>query len=124
MDHRFPKEMHLRRPAEFQAVYERRWTLSDAWLAVSIRANGLPHSRLGLSVSRKYGNAVRRNRLRRLYREAFRLDRPSLPSGYDLVLRPRSNREPTLDAVRASLGSLFERLVRRPPPEPPPPGAP
>jgi len=72
-DLRFRPAEHLRRPSEFQRVYERRRSASDEWLIVYGRENNLPHLRLGLSVSRKFGNAVRRNRLRRLYREASRV---------------------------------------------------
>ena len=46
-------------------------------------------ARLGLSVSRKVGGAVRRSRLKRLLREAFRLERGRLEEGCDLVVYPR-----------------------------------
>lgn len=113
MDLRFPKHLHLRRPQDFRAVYDLRCSASDAWMAVYLRPNGLDYTRLGLSVSRRYGNAVRRNRLRRLYREAFRLSRHELPQGYDLIMMPRSPNEPTFAAVRSSLLALAARLARR-----------
>ncbi len=103
-----PRE-HLRRPIDFRRVYERRRSASDAWLLVYACENGLPYSRLGLSVSRKVGPAVYRNRLRRLYRETYRLTRPLIPAGLDLVLIPRSASEPSLDVLR----NTFPRLVRR-----------
>ena len=86
----FQPAEHLRRPADFRKVYERRRSVSDAQLIVYACENGLPHLRLGLSVSRKFGGAVQRNRLRRLYREAFRLTRHDMPVGLDLVVIPRS----------------------------------
>jgi len=109
----FRKHEHLRRPAEFKQVYDTRCSVSDSRLVVYGRLNALPHTRLGLSVSRKFGGAVARNRLRRLYREAFRLTRAELPAGLDLVLIPRSPREPALEELRASLRVLVPALARR-----------
>lgn len=112
-DFRFRKAEHLRRPADFRRVYARRCAASDAWLLVHACRNELPHARLGLSVSRKYGNAVARNRLRRLYREAFRLTKHELPRGLDFVLIPRSPQEPTLEVLKQSLKALTTQAARR-----------
>jgi ribonuclease P protein component len=112
-DFRFRKEEHLRRPADFRRVYERRCAASDAWLLVQACPNCLAFSRLGLSVSRKYGGAVARNRLRRLYREAFRLSKHDLPKGLDLVLIPRSPNEPALEVLKQSLKVLVSQVARR-----------
>ncbi len=112
-DYRFRKAEHLRRPAEFRRVYARRCAASDAWLLVQACPNDLPHNRLGLSVSRKYGNAVARNRLRRLYREAFRLSKHELPKGLDLVLIPRSPNEPALAVLQLSLKTLVQQAAGR-----------
>jgi ribonuclease P protein component len=107
------KAEHLRRPADFRRVYERRRSASDSVVLVYARENGLPHLRLGLSVSRKIGQATRRNRLRRLYREAFRLTRSEMPIGLDLVVIPRSVDEPTLEDLKHSLPRLVKQLRRR-----------
>src|SRR5436309_141705 len=104
---------HLRRPADFRRVYERRRSVSDSWLIVYACENSLPHLRLGLSVSRKYGGAVQRNRLRRLYREAFRLTRSQLPVGLDLVLIPRRPEEPDLATLMNCLPKLVRQLAKR-----------
>lgn len=110
---RFRPHEHLRRPADFRRVYDRRRSASDGWIIVYACENGLPHLRLGLSVSRKVGNAVVRNRLRRLYREAFRLTRHELPVGLDLVLIPRTSDEPPLEALKATLVKLVRQVARK-----------
>ena len=109
----FRKAQHLRRPAEFDRVFRYRCSVSNAWLLIYGMPNGLAHCRLGLSVSRKVGGAVRRNRLRRLYREAYRLSRSELPTGLDLILIPRSADEPKLDDLVKSLPVLAASLTRR-----------
>jgi ribonuclease P protein component len=111
--YRFRPTERLRRPRDFQRVYDRRRSASDEWLIVYACENGLPYCRLGLSVSRKVGGAVRRNRFRRLYREAYRLSRPELPVGLDLVLIPRRAEEPTLEQLKQSLRRLVGRLAGR-----------
>ena len=110
---RFRPAEHLRRPAEFRRVYERRRSASDSWLIVYGCENGLGFLRLGLSVSRKMGPATRRNRLRRLYREAFRLTRHEMPAGLDLVLIPRTPEVPSLGELQQSLPKLVRQIARK-----------
>ena len=104
---------HLRRPSDFRRVYDRRRSVSDSWLILYACENGLPYLRLGLSVSRKFGKAVERNRLRRLYREAFRLTRGQMPVGLDLILIPRRNDEPSLTTLTAALPKLVRQVARK-----------
>lgn len=110
---RFGKHEHLRTAGEFAAVYGAKCSAGDGRLLVYARASGLPHSRIGLSVSRKYGGAVQRNRLRRLYREAYRLRRADLPAGLDFILIPRGGAEPTLTEIQDSLLRLLPALAQR-----------
>jgi ribonuclease P protein component len=110
---RFRPHEHLRRTQDFRLVYDRRRSVSDQFLIVYGRENGLPYLRLGLSVSRKVGSAPHRNRLRRLYREAFRLTRHEMPTGIDLVLIPRRSDLPALEELKASLPKLVRLVARK-----------
>lgn len=112
-DQRFPAEYRIRRQADFDRVASSKVYAADDTLVMTACANGLPHARLGVSVSRKVGNAVVRNRWKRRMREAFRLCRAELPAGIDYVLRPRRGAEPDFAAIRRSLPQLAQRVAKR-----------
>jgi ribonuclease P protein component len=111
--HGFARAEHLRSPLDFRRVYERRRSASDDWIIIYACENGLSHLRLGMSVSRKIGKAIHRNRLRRLYREAFRLSKPEMPTGLDLVFIPRTDTAPSLAVLRQSVPRLVNLLAER-----------
>ena len=113
MDLRFRKHEHLRSKADFDRLFARRCSVSDNWLVVFGGRNEFAYSRLGCAVKKRIGNSPFRNRLRRLYREAFRLTRSELPTGLDLVLLPRDAREPQLEVLRDSLRKLLPSLERK-----------
>ena len=83
---RFTPAMHIRGRGEFKRIYDARVSVRDGCLVVYGLMNSLQHARLGLSVSRKVGNAVARNRARRRLRAAAdQVLRPG-PEGWDVVL--------------------------------------
>jgi ribonuclease P protein component len=113
MPTRFRSEDRIRKQADFDRIYRARVYAADDVLVVNGDKSELAHSRLGLSVSRKVGNAVQRNRWKRLIREAFRLSREEIPTGLDLVVRPQPGASPELEAIRRSLPALARRVAKR-----------
>ncbi len=108
----FTKEQRLRTGADFDAVFAAKLSVGDGVLVVHARPNGLNHARLGLAVSRRVGNAVRRNRWKRCIREAFRLAQHELPA-LDLVCLPRLREQPNFEVVDDALRGLVRRLEKK-----------
>jgi ribonuclease P protein component len=94
-------------------VYQQNVYAADRVLVVQGCSNALTYARLGLSVSRRVGSAVVRNRWKRLIREAFRTQRDAMPPGIDLVVRPRKGASPVFADVRYSLVNLARRIQQR-----------
>ena len=112
-EHGLPREMRLRFTADFRNVYDRRCGQRDNHLLIYGKENNLPQSRLGLSVSRKVGSAVVRNRWKRAVREAYRLQQRAIPPGIDWVVIPRGSRPPNLEQLQTSLRMLTRKVARK-----------
>lgn len=100
------KENHL-----FRRLYSKGKSAAAPTLAVYVRPNHHPRSRLGLTVGTKVGKAVCRNRVRRRIREAYRIHEDGMAPGYDMVVvaRVRSAYAPYAEVERDLL-RLLERL--------------
>ena len=113
MDQRLRKRERITRRKDIEHVFGEGVRCSRAVLRAAALRNGLDYSRLGVGPSSKLCNAVKRNRFKRLVREAFRLNLEDLPAGYDIVVIPRARSRPTLEGVASSLLTLTGKAAGR-----------
>jgi len=107
------KSDRIARRADLTRVFRNGRSAADAAMRLRVCANDLGRSRMAVVVSTRHGPAVRRNRIKRLAREAFRACRDQLPGGYDYVLQPAIGAETSLAGLISSLRALAGRLIRR-----------
>ena len=106
----FTRSQRLRTRADFESVHAARVRESRGPLTIYAKPNELGFSRLGLSVSRRVGTAPRRNRIKRLIREAFRLMQHDLPQGYDLLIVVRAHEPLMLAEYQRILSAVMVKL--------------
>ncbi len=98
---------------EFQKIYRKgRYAVSNA-LVVYVQPNHLEINRLGITASKKYGISVKRNRIRRLIRECYRLFQEKLKQGYDFVIVARKTdcgEDPGFNQIYKEMRYLMKRL--------------
>lgn len=112
----FSRACRLRTRSDFSRVFSFGRSVADRHFVVYTRSNELGRSRVGLSVGRRAGGAVQRNRVKRLLREAFRLSRSRFPQDLDVLVVVRGPESPDrLDDVREALVRLIGRSVRATP---------
>jgi ribonuclease P protein component len=109
MDFKFTRQERLTKKKEFEKVFQEGKVIKDGRIVLYVMPNSLGVSRLGLVVSRKVGNAVRRNRVKRLIREVYRLNKHLLKSSVDIVAIPRYSLPP--DVKLSHIESGFKKLL-------------
>jgi len=106
-------DRRLRSKLQFDALYASGKRVDDRFFGLRVRPNGLGFPRIGLAVAVKTaGNAVKRNRLRRLIRETFRLAQHELPAVDIVVAAKFPAAEAPAATLRASLATLWQRVAR------------
>lgn len=105
LEARFPKRARLLQAAEFSRVFNKAHRSSDRQFTILAAPNDLGYPRLGLAISKKHAKrAVDRNRIKRLVRESFRLNRAILPAADFVVMA-----KPVTKTVSNQV--LFEALL-------------
>ena len=82
----FPHKVRIVRSSDYRTLYKKGRKIHSHRFTLFIRNNDIGHSRMGLSVSRKVGGAVIRNRIKRLFREIFRKSSSEIPNQLDIVV--------------------------------------
>lgn len=113
--HGFPPTLRLRKKTDIDPVFRHGRYHRLGWLQARVQRSAFPASRFMVSVSRRAGTAPARNRVKRVLREAVRLNREALSAPHDVCLfvtrRPPSG-VGLADAER-ELRRLFDRLARQ-----------
>lgn len=109
-DRSFGPEWRVRSRKDFAAIHAAKVRSESGPLLVYAMPNRLEHCRIGLSVGRRVGNAVVRNRIKRRIREAFRNHRSSWASGYDLLVVVRPHPPASVETYAQDLGRTIGRL--------------
>lgn len=112
MDYPAGKNLRLTRRDDIGRVFDAGTRAHDRLMTLLSVPNQLGIARLAVAVSKRHGNAVQRNRIKRLCREAFRLLRPQLPAGFDYVILPKAGADFSIERLGESIMALSARLVR------------
>jgi ribonuclease P protein component len=111
MSERFSKARRVRRRREFQRVFDLSLRIRGQYFTVLMAPNAESRPRLGIVASKKLGNAVHRNRAKRLIREIFRRsDMQTARQGVDFVVIPRRE---VFDAPYSSIESDLRSTLKR-----------
>jgi len=109
----FGKNLRLKTNEQFKAVLRHKCSAGNGLVKVYVAGNNCEHPRLGVSVSKKYGPAVIRNRIKRLSREVFRLQQYNIAANYDylLIFSSKMTKKTKSDDRNLQAGVTLEELT-------------
>jgi ribonuclease P protein component len=105
------RALRLTSPVEFERVRATGKSWSTDLVVAVVLENDLAHNRYGFAVGRRIGNAVRRNRAKRLMRESVRNLHPRIRAGYDIVFIARNRVR--AETTQRALDRAVEQVIRR-----------
>lgn len=110
----FGRNQRIIKSGEFTQLLRKGSCAADGVLVLfTMPADDCSVTRLGVTIPRRVGNAVTRNRWKRLIRESFRTQQDAIPSGYDYLVRPKKGAQPTWEAIQRSVPRLANKAVKR-----------
>lgn len=108
----FKNGIGLKKNQDFKNVYSKGKSHANRLLVIYVLKNKLATNRVGFSVSKKVGNSVVRNRVRRLMRESFRLNCCNICSGYDIIFISRvAAKDADYASIEKAMKSLFKKAA-------------
>lgn len=104
------KNLRLRKNRDYNLVYKKGKKFYNRYFILIIKKKGKQNTRVGFSITKKYGNAVERNRMKRQLREIIRKQAHSLKKGIDMVVIPKKNtKELSFSQLNESLRAVLEK---------------
>ena len=107
---KYPNSETLKKHSDFQIVYREGKSCANRYLVLYVKENGLKKNRLGISVSKKVGNSVKRSVDLRRRRDSVSLTEMEIPTGYDFIIIARNT---ITNAKCADVKKSFESALRR-----------
>ena len=108
--HSFSKAQRVRRRGEFQQVFNQGYRVASRYFTLLLAPRPGSPARLGIVASKKLGDAVHRNRAKRLIRELFRRQQSVAQGGLDVIVIPRRE---LFEAAYADLDRDFQAALKR-----------
>lgn len=104
------KRERIKKNSQFRYIYKKGKSIVDDKLVVYVFRNNMNINRIGISVSKKVGKSVTRNRVKRLIRESYRLNKDNIKKGYDFVFVVRVRAATaTYNQIEKSLLNLLRK---------------
>lgn len=108
--YKFNRQNKLKKNKQFQAVYKTGKSFANKYLVIYVLPNKSSKCRVGFAAGKRLGSAPKRNRAKRLLREAFRLNQHRLKSGFDLIFIARA---PLIGLDYDSVSRIFNDIIIR-----------